>query len=146
MNVGAFRDWLAIVGALALLAGCTVGPDFVQPNSHLPEQSFLGDNGTGKTTVLQAVALCLSLASLRTRSVREFDWLGWVPGRYERWGRPVVKLEVHFSDEEIEATIEAAQRWFKSHKGQGQEREFVEPGRSRSSRAVRFFSTASRPT
>ncbi len=24
---------------------------------------FLGDNGTGKTTVLQAVALCLSLAS-----------------------------------------------------------------------------------
>src|SRR6266481_6150126 len=46
MNVGAFRDWLAIVGALALLAGCTVGPDFVQPDSHLPEQSFLGDNGT----------------------------------------------------------------------------------------------------
>ena len=92
---------------------------------------FLGDNGTGKTTVLQAVALCLSLASWRTRSVREFDWLGWVPGRYERWGRPRVKLEVHFSEDEIEATIEAARRWFRSQKGHGQEREFIEPGRSR---------------
>ena len=71
---------------------------------------FLGDNGTGKTTVLQAVALCLSMASGRTRTVKEFDWLGWVPGRYERWGRPVVKLEVHFTQKEIEATIEAAQQ------------------------------------
>ena len=92
---------------------------------------FLGDNGTGKTTVLQAVALCLSLASWRTRSVTDFDWLGWVPGRYERWGRPIVELEVHFSEDEIEATIEAAHRWFRSHKGQGQGREFIEPGRSK---------------
>ena len=27
------------------IAGCTVGPNFVEPDSHLPEQSFLGDNG-----------------------------------------------------------------------------------------------------
>jgi NodT family efflux transporter outer membrane factor (OMF) lipoprotein len=45
MDVRAFKDWLAIVGSLALVAGCTVGPSFVQPDSHLPEQSFLGDNG-----------------------------------------------------------------------------------------------------
>lgn len=91
---------------------------------------LLGDNGTGKTTVLQAVALCLSLASWRTRTIEVFDWLGWVPGRYERWGRPVVKLEVHFSQQEIDATIEAARRWFNWHRGRGPKHEFVEPGKS----------------
>jgi predicted ATPase len=90
---------------------------------------LLGDNGTGKTTVLQAVALCLSRASGRTRNVSEFNWLGWVSGRYERWGRPVVELEVHFTLEEIEATREAARRWFDSraHFGEGGGSEFVEP-------------------
>lgn len=72
---------------------------------------LLGDNGTGKTTVLQAVALCLSLASGQTRNVFEFNWLGWVPGRYERWGRPIVELEVHFTPMEIQATRQAARKW-----------------------------------
>lgn len=92
---------------------------------------LLGDNGTGKTTVLQAIALCLSLASRRTRSVRDFHWLGWVSGRYERWGRPVVELEVHFSQEEIDATREAASRWFRSRStGEGSP-SYVEPGDSK---------------
>ena len=92
---------------------------------------LLGDNGTGKTTVLQAIALCLSLASWRTRSVRDFHWLGWVSGRYERWGRPVVELEVHFSQEEIDATREAASRWFRSRStGEGSP-SYVEPGDSK---------------
>lgn len=69
---------------------------------------ILGDNGTGKTTALQAVALCLSMACGRTQKVTDFNWLGWVPGRYERWGRPVVELDVLFDDNEIQATREAA--------------------------------------
>ena len=77
---------------------------------------FLGDNGTGKTTVLQAVALCLSLACKRTTSVKEFNWPGWVPGRYERRGKPSIELEVHFTKDEIDATHEAARRWFDSSK------------------------------
>ena len=72
---------------------------------------ILGDNGTGKTTVLQAIALCLSFLSHRIRKVEEFDWMGWLPGRYWRWGRPQVELVVHFSDEEIAATHETARRW-----------------------------------
>ncbi len=95
---------------------------------------ILGDNGTGKTTVLQAVALALSMASRRTRSVLDFNWLGWVAGRYEQWGRPVVELDVLFSDQEIAATREAARRWFDlSSRASGRESAsaFVEPGDSR---------------
>ena len=35
--------YLVALIAPLLLAGCMVGPDFVQPDSHLPEQSFYGD-------------------------------------------------------------------------------------------------------
>ena len=71
----------------------------------------LGDNGTGKTTVLQAVSLCLSMASGIHSHVTEFDWTGWLPGRYERWGTPVIELNVSFSDDEIDATRELANKW-----------------------------------
>ena len=94
---------------------------------------ILGDNGTGKTTVLRAVALCLSMASGRTRSVSDFNWLGWLPGRYERWGRPIVELEIHFDDAEIQATRDAARRWFESLNTDHPARAngFVEPAGSR---------------
>ena len=45
MNAYAFRNTLTVIGCSALIAGCAVGPDFVQPDSNLPEVSFLGDNG-----------------------------------------------------------------------------------------------------
>lgn len=72
---------------------------------------ILGDNGTGKTTVLQAIALCLSKACGRT-SVEAFDWPGWIPGRYKRWGQPQIELTVRFTEDEIAATAEAARRWW----------------------------------
>jgi hypothetical protein len=88
---------------------------------------LLGDNGTGKTTVLQAVGLCLSMISHRIRRIEEFDWLGWLPGRYGRWGTPRIKMEVHFTKGEIEATREAARRWHDLHQPEG---EFREPADS----------------
>ncbi|HUY87769.1 MAG TPA: AAA family ATPase [Pirellulales bacterium] len=91
---------------------------------------ILGDNGVGKTTVLQAIALCLSRISHKTRSVEDFDWLGWVPGRFQRWGRPRIELEVHFTDDEILATQEAARRWYDSRRGQDGLPEFIEPPHS----------------
>jgi len=89
---------------------------------------LLGDNGSGKTTVLQAVGLALDLAQRKIRTVDEFGWLGWLPGRYWRWGKPVVELEIHFTDDEIAATREAARRWYDTTDGA---REFVEPGDSK---------------
>lgn len=89
---------------------------------------FLGDNGTGKTTILQAVALCLSMAAGRTRSVEEFNWLGWVPGRYERWGEPRIEIEVSFTGEELSATREAAERWSRASKNGRRADSFVPPG------------------
>ncbi len=91
---------------------------------------LLGDNGTGKTTVLQAIALCLSLVAHKSRSVEEFDWLGWVPGRFRRWGRPTIELEVEFTDDEIVATQEAARRWSDSQRDFNGRLPFVEPPHS----------------
>ncbi len=45
MNARALRNVLAAIGTCGLMAGCAVGPNFVQPDSNLPEVSFHGDNG-----------------------------------------------------------------------------------------------------
>ncbi len=62
---------------------------------------LLGDNGTGKTTLLQAIALPLALATKQIRRVTDFDWLGFLPGRYQRWGAPYIEIEVLFTTEEL---------------------------------------------
>lgn len=42
---------------------------------------IIGDNGSGKTTALQAIALTLSLATRRTAAPTEFRWHGFLPER-----------------------------------------------------------------
>jgi NodT family efflux transporter outer membrane factor (OMF) lipoprotein len=44
MKLRTLKILLAAMGPSALLAGCMVGPDFVQPDSHLPEVSFQNQN------------------------------------------------------------------------------------------------------
>ncbi|GAA6620054.1 AAA family ATPase [Scytonema sp. NUACC26] len=74
----------------------------------------LGDNGTGKTTLLQAIALPLALATKQIQQVTDFDWLGFLPGRYQRWGIPQIELEVLFTDAEITATRASQCIWLVS--------------------------------
>jgi energy-coupling factor transporter ATP-binding protein EcfA2 len=73
---------------------------------------LLGDNGTGKTTILQAIALTLSMAFNLTRNIESFNWIGWLASRYKRWGMPIVELTVHFSEPEIQATKDISKRWY----------------------------------
>jgi predicted ATPase len=72
----------------------------------------LGDNGTGKTTLLQAIALPLALATRQIETVADFDWLGFVPGRHARWGPPRIELVVLFDEEEVATTAELSSRWY----------------------------------
>ena len=45
MNARVLRNLLAVIGMSGVMIGCAVGPNFVQPDSKLPEVSFHGDNG-----------------------------------------------------------------------------------------------------
>jgi AAA domain, putative AbiEii toxin, Type IV TA system len=90
---------------------------------------ILGDNGTGKTTLLQAIALPLALATKQIQNITEFDWLGFLPARYSKWGTPNIKLEVSFEPEEIEATREVTQRWYAAQPEEFRfDRPFIKPG------------------
>lgn len=88
---------------------------------------ILGDNGAGKTSLLQAIALPLALATGQIRTVAEFDWVGFVHGRYTRWGDPEIELLVSFEDDELEATREVAERWQASTRPN----HFVLPGKEK---------------
>jgi len=88
----------------------------------------LGDNGMGKTTLLQAIALPLALATRKIPSVSDFDWIGFIPERFWKWGSPRIQLEVSFEDEEIEATHEVIEKWYQTQSQEFQsEHAFVKP-------------------
>lgn len=93
---------------------------------------ILGDNGSGKTTLLQAIALPLALATGRIRDISDFNWIGFLPGRYWKWGSPRIEMEVLFEQEEVDATRQIAEKWYEAQTPYfKQRREFVEPGDSR---------------
>jgi predicted ATPase len=97
----------------------------------------LGDNGSGKTTLLQAIALPLALATRQIRDVSEFDWVGFLSGRFLRWGRPNVELIISFADEEIEATREVSRRWYDAQSADFKlSHSYIERGISRSVRLI----------
>jgi ABC-type lipoprotein export system ATPase subunit len=72
---------------------------------------ILGDNGSGKTSLLQAIALPLALATRSIRSIQEFDWIGFESDRFFLPEKPYVELTIDFSAEENLATQELAQQW-----------------------------------
>lgn len=92
----------------------------------------LGDNGSGKSSLLQAIALPISMAMDNVREVNSFDWVGFVGGRYNAGGEPFISLELEFDDDELTATAEIAQAWDSSRpQYQRDERPFQAPGHSK---------------
>ncbi len=67
-----------------------------------PLTTLIGDNGSGKTSVLQAIALVLSLATRRTGDHQELAWHGFILDRVSSLGETRVQLDVEFDPEEIE--------------------------------------------
>ncbi|MFI5454061.1 MAG: AAA family ATPase [Isosphaerales bacterium] len=75
---------------------------------------LIGDNSSGKTTALQAIALTLSLATRRTRHPTEFRWHGFLPERVGSLGRTFVELAIGLDPEEVRITHELYQEWYDS--------------------------------
>lgn len=79
-----------------------------------PLTALLGDNGSGKTTILQAIALTLSLATRRTRAMASFNWHGFLPERVPSLGPTFVELLVTFEPEEVALTSDLFAAWQES--------------------------------
>ncbi|MBF0475591.1 MAG: ATP-binding protein [Deltaproteobacteria bacterium] len=84
--------------------------------SQAPRQltALLGDNCSGKTSILQAIALTLSMATRRTRDMTSFNWHGFLPERVPSLGPTYVELEVVFEPEEVTLTSELFEAWRES--------------------------------
>lgn len=79
-----------------------------------PLTALLGDNGSGKTTVLQAIALTLSLATRRTRQPADLAWHGFLAERLSTLGDTAVHLTVVLEPEEIRLTSALFREWYDS--------------------------------
>jgi len=81
--------------------------------SHSPRilTALLGDNGSGKTSVLQAIALTLATATRRTRDMGSFSWHGFLPERVPSLGPTFVELTVAFEKEEVTLTNDLFLEW-----------------------------------
>jgi energy-coupling factor transporter ATP-binding protein EcfA2 len=84
--------------------------DLRDPETGMAEDLIVlvGRNGSGKSTVLQAIASVLGTATGELNSPDELEWPGFdLPLANAAWARPIaIEVEVEFCQEEIEATRE----------------------------------------
>lgn len=84
--------------------------DFTDSESGLSKDLIvlLGENGSGKSTVLQVIAAAVGFATKRLESPKELDWPGFDLELADKsWQFPgVVEIQIEFSQDEILATSE----------------------------------------
>jgi predicted ATPase len=100
--------------------------------------ALLGDNGSGKTTVLQAIALTLSMATRRTHNMASFNWHGFLPERVPSLGPTFVELVVAFEQEEVSLTRELFLSWQDSLPSERRQTMRIVPPSTRSEVTLRF--------
>lgn len=76
-----------------------------------PLTVIVGDNGSGKTSVLQAIALVLSLATRKTYDPKDLAWDGFMAERTSTLGPTRVELDVEFDPDEIECVASLYPQW-----------------------------------
>jgi len=85
--------------------------DFTDPETGLARDLIVlvGMNGAGKTSILQAIAATLGVATGRLKKISDLEWVGF---NYEllgsNWGKfePKVTLKIQFSSQEIQSVLE----------------------------------------
>ena len=84
--------------------------DFCHPVSRHPLDlvALVGDNGSGKSSILQAIAAALGTATGQIHHPQELDWPGYSYNGLSATHRGYMRvaLSVEFSDEERQATLE----------------------------------------
>jgi predicted ATPase len=90
--------------------------DFRDPETGLAKDLIVlvGQNGAGKSSILQAIAFMLGTATGRLKSPAELDWPGFDWSQVSiAWKRHLsIKMDVSFSDDEIKATIDYFERTY----------------------------------
>ncbi len=79
---------------------------------------IIGDNGSGKTSLLQAIALALGSANAHIKNLRVFseNWKGFLPDR-TRLGNFEIEMKVELGEEELCAVDELRKRYTEIKKG-----------------------------
>lgn len=76
-----------------------------------PLTLLLGANGSGKTSVLQAIALVLSLATRKITEPAHFAWPGFLLERLGSGGTTLIELELGFDPDELKLTKILHDQW-----------------------------------
>lgn len=76
-----------------------------------PVTAIFGDNGSGKTTVLQAIALVISLATRKTKSPGLFKWHGFISDRINSLGETKIQIFLQLDDDEVTAVHRLYKFW-----------------------------------
>jgi len=103
--------------------------DLRDPETGLAEDLIVlvGQNGSGKSSVLQAIATMLGAATGQLSSPAELEWPGFDLSLVNTaWARPAgIEVDVEFNEDEIEAT-----RDYFARTAMGQDPDKVSPGQS----------------
>jgi energy-coupling factor transporter ATP-binding protein EcfA2 len=86
---------------------------FTTPDGGVRDRTLLlGDNGSGKTTALQAIALTFGLATQKFNNKSDFTWPGFVLERMSSLGATSVDLEVDLYGQEWDAIVKLSKLGF----------------------------------